>query len=109
MQVQGLLLQLAKDHSQDVVDAAFEQVLPAVLAWTGDSDLLYTALLPAILADIRASLERSSLFQVANLKQKHMPVCYMSCCVPCSLTLRYKHCHPPQSSLCDLSKLTVCS
>ena len=58
LQVQSLLLQLAKDPSQDVVDTAFEQLLPALLAWMADTDLLYTALLPAILTDIRASVER---------------------------------------------------
>lgn len=58
MQVQSLLLQLAKDPLQDVVDTAFEQLLPALLAWMADTDLLYTALLPAILTDIRASISR---------------------------------------------------
>lgn len=67
LQVQGLLLQLAKDHSQDVVDTAFEQLLPALLAWMADTDLLYTALLPSILTDLQASLERSLPLQLANL------------------------------------------
>ena len=75
MQVQGLLLQLAKDHSQDVVDTAFEQLLPALLAWMASTDLLYTALLPAILTDIRASLERLLLLHMASRMQEHPTVC----------------------------------
>lgn len=58
LQVQSLLLQLAKDPSQDVVDTAFEQLLPALLHCMADTHLLYTSLLPAILIDIRASVER---------------------------------------------------
>ena len=58
LQVQLLLLQLVKDPSQDVVDAAFEHLLPAVLRWMSDISLLYTSLLPAVLTDIRAMVDR---------------------------------------------------
>ena len=66
LQVQSLLLQLAKDPSQDVVDAAFEQLLPAVLTWTVGTDLLHTSLLPIILNDIRASVDRYALLPCVN-------------------------------------------
>lgn len=56
--VQNLLLQLAKDPSQDVVDASFEHLLPGVLKWMADISLLHTSLLPAVLSDIRALIER---------------------------------------------------
>lgn len=75
LQVQTLMLQLAKDPSQDVVDTAFEQLLPALLAWMADTDLLYTALLPAILTDIRASVERSLPFQSGNSRAEASAVC----------------------------------
>ncbi len=58
MQVQNLLLQLAKDPSQDVVDASFEHLLPGVLKWMADIRLLHTSLLPAVLSEIRALIER---------------------------------------------------
>ena len=58
LQVQSMLLQLAKDPSQDVVDTALEHLLPALLKCMADTDLLHTSLLPAILTDIRASIER---------------------------------------------------
>lgn len=64
--MQTLVLQLAKDPSQDVVDTAFERLLPALLTWMADTDLLYNALLPAILTDIRASVERQVSLQSAN-------------------------------------------
>ncbi|KAL0024265.1 hypothetical protein WJX79_000849 [Trebouxia sp. C0005] len=56
--VQNLLLQLAKDPSQDVVDASFEHLLPGVLKWMADIRLLHTSLLPAVLSEIRALIER---------------------------------------------------
>lgn len=83
LQVQTLMLQLAKDPSQDVVDTAFEQLLPALLAWMADTDLLYTALLPAILTDIRASVERSLPAYVACFKHVHLP-CMSKCTCSCS-------------------------
>ncbi len=58
VQVQNLLLQLAKDPSQDVVDASFEHLLPGVLKWMADIRLLHTSLLPAVLSEIRALIER---------------------------------------------------
>ena len=57
-QVQVLLIQLVKDLSQDVVDLAFDPLLPAILAWTSETELLHTSLLPAILSDIRGQVER---------------------------------------------------
>ena len=62
--MQSLLLQLVKDPSQDVVDAAFEHLLPAVLRWMSDMNLLYTSLLPAVLTDIRAMVDRYVLQQL---------------------------------------------
>ena len=58
MQVQNLLLHLAKDPSQDVVDASFEHLLPGILNWMADIRLLHTSLLPAVLGEIRALIER---------------------------------------------------
>lgn len=72
MQVQSLLLQLTKDPLQDVVDTAFEQLLPALLAWMVDTDLLHTALLPAILTDIRASISRSFPFNLRTLHHNRL-------------------------------------
>ena len=58
LQVQTLLLQLAADPSQDVTDTCFEHLLPAVLNWMTDVELLHTSLLPAVLMEMRALLER---------------------------------------------------
>lgn len=63
--MQGLLIQLVKDVSQDVVDLALDSLLPAVMTWTSETELLHTALLPAILSDIRARVERSVWFAAA--------------------------------------------
>ncbi|DBA87750.1 hypothetical protein WJX77_004203 [Trebouxia sp. C0004] len=56
--VQNLLLQLAKDPSQDVVDVSFEHLLPGILKWMADIRLLHTSLLPAVLSEIRGLIER---------------------------------------------------
>ncbi len=58
VQVQALLLQLVKDPSQDVVDAAFDHLLPALLKWMAEVSLLHTSLLPAVLSDVRTMLDR---------------------------------------------------
>lgn len=58
MQVQSLLLQLVKDPSQDVVDACFGHLLPGFLKWMADISLMHTSLLPAVLSEIRALVER---------------------------------------------------
>lgn len=58
VQVEDLLVQLAHDASQDVIDGVFEQLLPAVLSWTADTDALHTSLLPAVLTGINTLLDR---------------------------------------------------
>ncbi|KAL3158276.1 hypothetical protein ABBQ38_010522 [Trebouxia sp. C0009 RCD-2024] len=92
--VQGLLLQLAKDHSQDVVDTAFEQLLPALLAWMADTDLLYTALLPSILTDLQASLERNN----GQPMTKSSQVCKEFMSGTCTYGAKYIHEHPPTAN-----------
>ncbi|KAK9813191.1 hypothetical protein WJX72_010407 [[Myrmecia] bisecta] len=56
--VEGLLVQLAQDMSQDVIDTVFSQMLPALLKWIAPSDLLHTSLLPIILNTIHILLQR---------------------------------------------------
>lgn len=72
MQVQTLLLQLVKDPSQDVVDACFEHLLPGLLGWMSDINLLHTSLLPAVLSDVRALVERYAQTTPTDLVCMHI-------------------------------------
>lgn len=56
-QVEGLLVQMAADKSQEVIDEVFERLLVAVLRWIEASDLLYTSLVPCVLSSIKAVLQ----------------------------------------------------
>ena len=57
-QVEELALALVQDGAQEVTDAAFGVLLPALLAWCQAGDLLHASLLPHALATISALLEQ---------------------------------------------------
>ena len=49
-QVEAILLDLVLDSPPLVQEAVDQQLVPALLAWTEDSDLLHASLLPAVLS-----------------------------------------------------------
>ena len=53
-----MLLRLALDGAAEVVQAAFCALLPAVLNWLADSDLLITSLLPTVLNSAISTIQR---------------------------------------------------
>lgn len=52
------MLALAQDGAQEVADAAFGLLLPALLAWCHASDRLHASLLPHTLAAATALLQQ---------------------------------------------------
>lgn len=56
--MEELLLALARDGAAEVADAAFGQLLPALLAWCRASDRVHAALLPHTLAAAGALLQQ---------------------------------------------------
>lgn len=64
--MEELALALAQDGAQEVADAAFGMLLPALLAWCQAGEHLHASLLPHALATITALLEQCG----ARLSQK---------------------------------------